>query len=77
VLHAVVEETERAFVKVEQYTYTVALMDVACCIVAVFAIAEETASIGNDEPAVSALPRSVVAIRIEIGPGHTDAGRGV
>ena len=33
-LHAVLEETERAFVKVEQYTYTVALIDVACCIMA-------------------------------------------
>jgi hypothetical protein len=30
VLHAVLEETERAFVKVQQYTYTVTVFDVAC-----------------------------------------------
>jgi hypothetical protein len=27
VLHAVLEETERAFVKVQQYTYTVTIID--------------------------------------------------
>jgi hypothetical protein len=43
VLHAVLEETERAFVKVQQYTYTAALLDVACCIVTSFAVAVEAA----------------------------------
>jgi hypothetical protein len=38
-LHAVLEETERAFVKVQQYTYTVAHIDGPCLIVALFAVA--------------------------------------
>jgi hypothetical protein len=45
VLHAVHEETERASVKVQQYTYTVTHIDIACWIVVAFAVAEEAAPV--------------------------------
>jgi hypothetical protein len=71
-LHAVLEETERAFVKVEQYTYTVTHIDAACCIVYGFAIAAEAAFIRPDEPAVSAGGNTVVVIVVKVGPGHAN-----
>jgi hypothetical protein len=76
-LYTVLEETERAVVKVEQYTYTIALIHAACNIVLVliiaqFAVAVEATSIGTDEPGVSALCNSIADIGVEVGPGHTD-----
>jgi hypothetical protein len=65
-LHAVLEETERAFVEVEQHTNTFALVDVACVIVSPFPVAVETASIVTDEPAASALPTSVLYCRVAV-----------
>jgi hypothetical protein len=55
VLHFVLEETERAFVKVEQYTCTAALIDVACCVVVLFAVAVETVFAGDDAPAIATI----------------------
>jgi hypothetical protein len=75
VRHVVLEETERAFVKVQQYTYTVALVDDACCIVVLFAVAPEAAISREHEPAVSAHPVRVVPIWVEVWPGHTDKDR--
>jgi hypothetical protein len=45
VLHAVHKETERSFVKVQQYAYTANLIDFSCCIIFVFAVAVESASL--------------------------------
>jgi hypothetical protein len=96
VLHAVSEETERAFVKIEQYAYkagpvwegvATTLIEGAwgftvapgCLIYRPFAVAAEAAWRWLEmergclhEPTISALPNSVVAVGIEVGPGHTD-----
>jgi hypothetical protein len=72
VLHAVLEETERAFVKVEQYTYTVTLLDFACCIIVVFAVAAEAAFTRPDEPAVSTIIKSAVVIGVKVRLGNAE-----
>jgi hypothetical protein len=58
-LYAVLEEAERAVVKVEQHTHTIALLAAACFIVAPLAVAEEVTVVSVDEPAVGAVPIAV------------------
>jgi hypothetical protein len=72
VLHSVREKTERAFVKVEQYTYTGTLLDAACFIVGGIAVAVEIAIIAKDEPAVSAIRNSIVAIWFKVRLGNAE-----
>jgi hypothetical protein len=71
-LHAVLEEAERAVVKVEQHAHTVPLLEVACFIVAVLAIAAEGTFASFDEPAIGAGPAAVVSCRVEVGPADSD-----
>jgi hypothetical protein len=46
-LHAVLEEAERAVVKAEQHAHTIALLVAACWIVAVLAVATEASDVSS------------------------------
>jgi hypothetical protein len=71
-LCAVLEEAERAVVKIEQHTHTIALLVGACSIVAVHAVAVEVAIVSVDEPAVGAAPAAVCSCRVEVGPADAN-----
>jgi hypothetical protein len=65
-LHAVLEEAERAIVEVEQHAHTIALLVGAYWTVWV-AIAVEDPTMRADEPAISAVLLDVLASRVERG----------
>ena len=67
VLHAILEETKGAIVKVQQHAHTIALLVFACRIVVPLAVAEEGSIISADAPAISA-----VKAGIKVGPADAD-----
>jgi hypothetical protein len=72
-LYAVLEEAERAVVKVEEHTHTIALLVAACpIIIAVLAVAKEETIVRADEPAVGAVPIEVFFCRVEVRPADAN-----
>ena len=71
-LHAVLEEAERAVVKVEQHAHTIAQLAFACLIVTWVAVAVEATIVSVDEPAIGAVTAGVVSSRVEVGPADAD-----
>jgi hypothetical protein len=62
IFFTVLEEAERAIVKVEQHAHTIILLHtITLYIVAILAVAAEGAVVSADEPAVGAFPIKVVS----------------